>query len=49
MYWPYFDILRLRKHVQNYVHIVPVDSDARIRNVLKVRMVRFALVLCEGN
>jgi hypothetical protein len=31
------------------VHIVPVDSDSPIRNLLKVRTVRCALVLYRGN
>ena len=31
------------------VHIVPVDSDSPIRNPLKVRTVRYALVLRYGN
>jgi|MDSW01.1.fsa_nt_gb hypothetical protein len=31
------------------VHIVPVDSDSPIRNLLKVRTVRCALALYEGN
>ena len=35
--------------VQTDVHIVPVDSDSPIRNLLKVRTVRCALALYEGN
>ena len=35
--------------VQTDVHIVPVDSDSPIRNLLKVRTVRCALVLYKGN
>ena len=38
-----------RTDVQTDVHIVPVDSDSPIRNLLKVRTVRCALVLYEGN
>jgi len=35
--------------VQTDVHIVPVDSDSSIRNLLKVQTVRCELVLCRGN
>ena len=35
--------------VQTDVHIVPVDSDSPIRNLLKVQTVRCALVLYKGN
>ena len=35
--------------VQTDVHIVPVDSESPIRNLLKVQKVRCALVLYEGN
>ena len=35
--------------VQADVHIVPVDSDSTIRNLLKIRIVRCALVLYKGN
>jgi hypothetical protein len=35
--------------VQTDVHIVPVDSDSPIRNLLKVQTVRRALVLYRGN
>ena len=38
-----------RTDVQTDVHIVPVDSDSPIRNLLKVQTVRCALVLYEGN
>ena len=38
-----------RTDVQTDVHIVPVDSDSPIRNLLKVRTVRCALVLHKGN
>ena len=38
-----------RTDVQTDVHIVPVDSDAPIRNLSKVQTVRCALVLNEGN
>ena len=38
-----------RTDVQTDVHIVPVDSDSPIRNLLKVRTVRCALVLYKGN
>jgi len=38
-----------RTDVQTDVHIVPVDSDSPIRNLLKVRTVRCVLVLYEGN
>ena len=39
----------IRTDVQTDVHIVPVDSDSPIRNLLKVQTVRCALVLYEGN
>ena len=35
--------------VQTDVHIVPVDSDSPLRNLLKVQTVRCALVLYKGN
>ena len=35
--------------VQTDVHIVPVDSDTPIRNLLEVQTVRCALVLYKGN
>ena len=35
--------------VQTDVHIVPVDSNAQSRNLLKVQTVRCALVLYKGN
>ena len=35
--------------VQTDVHIVPVDSDSVIRNLLKLRTVRCALVPYKGN
>jgi len=38
-----------RTDVQTDVHIVPVDSDSPIRNLLKVQTVRCALVLYKGN
>ena len=38
-----------RTDVQTDVHIVPVDSDSPIRNLLKVQTVRCALVLYEDN
>ena len=38
-----------RTDVQTDVHIVPVDSDSPIRNLLKVQIVRCALVLYRGN
>ena len=40
---------RFLSDVQTDVHIVPVDSDSPIRNLLKVQIVRCALVLYEGN
>ena len=42
-------IMPTRTDVQTDVHIVPVDSDSPIRNLLKVQTVRCALVLYEGN
>ena len=38
-----------RTDVQTDVHIVPVDSDSSLRNLLKVQTVRCALVLYKGN
>ena len=38
-----------RTDVQADVHIVPIDSDSPLRNLLKVRTVRCVLVLYEGN
>ena len=38
-------IMPTRTDVQTDVHFVPVDSDSPIRNLLKVRTVRCALVL----
>ena len=38
-----------RTDVQTDVHIVPVDSDSPIRNLLKIQTVRCALVLYKGN
>ena len=38
-----------RTNEQTDVHIVPVDSGSPIRNLLKVRTVRCALVLYKGN
>jgi len=38
-----------RTGVQTDVHIVPVDSDSPIRNLLKVRTLRYALVPWYGN
>ena len=38
-------IMPTRTDVQTDVHIVPVDSNAQSRNLLKVRSVRYALVL----
>ena len=38
-----------RTDVQTDVHIVPVDSDSPIRNLLKVQTVRCALALYKGN
>ena len=35
--------------VQTDVHIVPVDSDSPLRNLLTVQTVRCALVLYKGN
>ena len=40
---------RFLTDVQTDVHIVPVDSDSPIRNLLKVQIVRCALVLYKGN
>ena len=37
-----------RNDVQTDVHIVPVDSDSPIRNLLKVRTVRFAFEQAKG-
>ena len=42
-------IMPTRTDVQTDVHIVPVDSDSPIRNLLKVQTVRCALVLYKGN
>ena len=42
-------IMPTRTDVQTDVHIVPVDSDSPIRNLLKVQTVRCALVLYRGN
>ena len=38
-----------RTDVQTDIHIVPVDNDLPIRNLLKIKTVRCALVLYEGN
>ena len=38
-----------RTDVQTDVHIVPVDSESPIRNLLKVQTVGCALVLYKGN
>ena len=38
-----------RTDVQTDVHIVPVDSDSPIRNLLKVQTVRYALAPWYGN
>ena len=38
-----------RTDVQTDVHIVLVDSDSPIRNLLKVQTVRCGLMLYEGN
>ena len=37
-----------RTDAQTDVHIVPVDSDSPIRNLLKIQTVRCALVPDEG-
>ena len=42
-------IMPTRTDVQTDVHIMPVDSDTPIHNLLKVQTVRCALVLYEGN
>ena len=42
-------IMPTRTDAQTDVHIVPVDSDSPIRNLLKVQIVRCALVLHKGN
>ena len=42
-------IMPTRTDVQTDVHIVPVDSESPIRNLLKVQTVRCALVLYKGN
>ena len=42
-------IMPTRTDVQTDVHIVPVDSDSPIRNLLKVQTVRYALVPWYGN
>ena len=42
-------IMPTRTDVQTDVHIVPVDSDLPIRNLLKLQTVRCVLALYEGN
>ena len=39
---------RPRDGIQTYVYIVPVDSDSSLRNLLKVRTVRFAFEEAKG-
>ena len=47
--WVYSITRRFLSDVQTDVHIVPVDSNAESRNLLKVRTMRCPLVLHQGN